>query len=76
MGPSSALLSCPLLSPKRQGPAGPRVGSDLRLLTWSHMLLDCSSLVVLVSSPLWVKLAFGLWWAGLYLDSAVGLGSL
>ena len=34
----------PLLSPKGQGPAGPRVGSDLRLLTWFRMLLDPSSL--------------------------------
>lgn len=44
MCPSSALLSCALLSPKRQGPAGPRGGSGLRLLTRFRVPLDCSSL--------------------------------
>ena len=41
--PSCPSSTHPLLS-KGQGPAGPRVGSGLHLLTEFHVLLDCSSL--------------------------------
>ena len=38
-------LMCLCLSPKGQGPAGPRVGSDLHLQTELHKLQDHSFLV-------------------------------
>ena len=45
----------PLSSPKGQGPAGPRVGSDLRLRTCStgYRLVV---FLLLVSAPWWVRL--------------------
>ena len=77
---------CPLcpssthsLLSKGQGPAGPRVGSGLHLLTEFHVLLDCSSLALGCLAPvmgeagLEVYLGFlmeGLvhthWWVGLW----------